>query len=61
MYTLIVLLNINVAMAGYGAGISTGYQSVTDAMLGTGEFPIDDEYKNSLYMTVVLGTLIFLG
>ena len=39
----------------YGAGIKTGYKSVTDALGDSGEFPIEPEYKNSLYMTIALG------
>jgi hypothetical protein len=61
MYALVVLLNINVAMATYGAGITTGYKSITDALFNTGKFPIEADYQRSLYLSIVFGIINFIG
>ena len=61
MYALVVLLNINVAMATYGLDVKLGYQSVTDAFFGTGDVQIQDKYVNSLYMSIGLGMINFMG
>ena len=52
-YALVVLLNINVAMASYGEGSNKGYSSVTNAFWGVyydRENAIEEQYWNSLLL-----------
>jgi hypothetical protein len=58
MYSLVVLLNLNIVMASYGKGSPDGYESITDAVL---EGNVQNKYKNSLNISIVLAVFNLMG
>lgn len=59
-YGIVVLLNMNIAMATYTPGKGMGYQSVYLSLIGA-DREYKGEYFGSLMMTIILATIVLLG